>query len=326
MTSYGTIGLNLKNKVVMEMVAFFSKFKETLNKTRQNFVSKVTELVAIRKKIDEEFYEELEDILLQADVGVAATCRLIEEIRQEVKKKKLSDTDGVRDLLQEKMKELLGENAPLNLSSDSPTVVLFVGVNGVGKTTSIGKLAYRMKNEGREVLLVAADTFRAAAIEQLEIWGKRTDCGVIKQQTGSDPAAVVYDALQAAKKRGVDVVLIDTAGRLHTKYNLMEELRKIKRVITREIPEAPHEVLLVVDAATGQNAIRQAEIFKDTTGITGVVLTKLDGTAKGGIVLAISEEMGIPVKMVGTGEGLDDLKDFDSAEFVDALFAEEGVE
>ncbi len=308
------------------MAAFFSKFKETLNKTRQNFISKVTELVTIRKKLDEEFYEELEDILLQADVGVAATCRLIEGIRQEVKKKKLSDTDGVRDLLQEKMKELLGENAALNLSSDQPTVILFVGVNGVGKTTSIGKLAYRLKNEGREVLLVAADTFRAAAIEQLEIWGDRTDCAVIKQQTGSDPAAVVYDALQAAKKRGVDVVLIDTAGRLHTKYNLMEELRKIKRVITREIPEAPHEVLLVVDAATGQNAIRQAEMFKDTTGVTGVVLTKLDGTAKGGIVLAISEEMGIPVKLVGTGEALDDLKDFDSAEFVDALFAEEGEE
>jgi fused signal recognition particle receptor len=306
------------------MAAFFSKLKETLSKTRQNLVSKVTELVTVHKKIDEDFYEELEDILLQADVGVAAACHLIDEIRQEVKKQRICDTDGVRDLLQEKMRDLLGEDVSFKFSTTPPTVVLFVGVNGVGKTTTIGKMAYQMKKDGQEVLLVAADTFRAAAIEQLEIWSERTDCGIIKQQTGSDPAAVVYDALQAAKKRGIDVVLIDTAGRLHTKVNLMEELRKIKRVITREIPDAPHEVLLVIDAATGQNAMRQAEIFKDTTGISGIVLTKLDGTAKGGIVLAIAEELGIPVKLVGTGEGLDDLKAFNSDEFVSALFAEEG--
>ncbi len=305
------------------MAAFFSKLKDSLKKTRQNFVSKVTQLVSVHKKIDEEFYEELEGILLQADVGVAATCRLVDEIRHEVKQRKIGETAEVRELLQEKMKELLGEQASLEINTTPPTVILVVGVNGVGKTTTIGKLAYRMRQHGKEVLLVAADTFRAAAVEQLEIWSERTDSEMIKHMAGSDPAAVVFDALQAAKKRGIDVMIIDTAGRLHTKTNLMEELRKIQRVITREIPEAPHEVLLVIDAATGQNAMRQAELFKEATKVTGIALTKLDGTAKGGIVLAISEELGIPVKLVGTGEGMEDLRDFDSHEFVGALFAEE---
>lgn len=304
-------------------MAFFSKLKESLTKTRQTFVSKVAELVQVHGKIDEEFYEELEEILLQADVGVAATCRLIDEIQQDVKKQKISETEDVRKLLGEKMKELLGEGVPLD-TGDIPTVILVVGVNGVGKTTTIGKLAYRMQGEGKQVLLVAADTFRAAAIDQLEIWSERTGAGIIKHQPGSDPAAVVYDGIQAAKRRGIDVVLIDTAGRLHTRTNLMEELRKIKRVISREVPAAPQEVLLVVDAATGQNAVRQAELFKSATEVTGIALTKLDGTAKGGIVLAIREELGIPVKLVGIGEGLEDLKDFDSHEFVEALFAEEG--
>lgn len=305
------------------MAAFFSKLKDSLKKTRQNFVSKVTQLVSVHKKIDEEFYEELEGILLQADVGVAATCRLVDEIRHEVKQRKIGEAAEVRELLQEKMKELLGEQASLEINTTPPTVILVVGVNGVGKTTTIGKLAYRMRQHGKEVLLVAADTFRAAAVEQLEIWSERTDSEMIKHMAGSDPAAVVFDALQAAKKRGIDVMIIDTAGRLHTKTNLMEELRKIQRVITREIPEAPHEVLLVIDAATGQNAMRQAELFKEATKVTGIALTKLDGTAKGGIVLAISEELGIPVKLVGTGEGMEDLRDFDSHEFVGALFAEE---
>lgn len=305
------------------MAALFSKLKETLTKTRQNFVSKVTQLVSTHKEIDEEFYEELEDILLQADVGVAATCRLLDQIRCEVQQKKISETEEVRDLLKKKMIELLGEDALLQTGTTPPTVILVVGVNGVGKTTTIGKLAYRMRQEGKDVLLVAADTFRAAAIEQLEIWSERTGSGIIKHMAGSDPAAVVFDALQAAKKRGTDVVIIDTAGRLHTKTNLMEELRKIERVITREHPEAPHEVLLVIDAATGQNALRQAELFKEATKVTGIALAKLDGTAKGGIVLAISEELGIPVKLVGTGEGMEDLRDFDSHEFVSALFAEE---
>lgn len=305
------------------MAALFSKLKETLTKTRQNFVSKVTQLVSTHKEIDEEFYEELEDILLQADVGVAATCRLLDQIRCEVQQKKISETEEVRDLLKKKMIELLGEDALLQTGTTPPTVILVVGVNGVGKTTTIGKLAYRMRQEGKDVLLVAADTFRAAAIEQLEIWSERTGSGIIKHMAGSDPAAVVFDALQAAKKRGTDVVIIDTAGRLHTKTNLMEELRKIERVITREHPEAPHEVLLVIDAATGQNALRQAELFKEATKVTGIALAKLDGTAKGGIVLAISEELGIPVKLVGTGEGMEDLRNFDSHEFVSALFAEE---
>lgn len=305
------------------MAALFSKLKETLTKTRQNFVSKVTQLVSTHKEIDEDFYEELEDILLQADVGVAATCRLLDQIRCEVQQEKISETEEVRDLLKKKMIELLGEDALLQTGATPPTVILVVGVNGVGKTTTIGKLAYRMRQEGKDVLLVAADTFRAAAIEQLEIWSERTGSGIIKHMAGSDPAAVVFDALQAAKKRGTDVVIIDTAGRLHTKTNLMEELRKIERVITREHPEAPHEVLLVIDAATGQNALRQAELFKEATKVTGIALAKLDGTAKGGIVLAISEELGIPVKLVGTGEGMEDLRNFDSHEFVSALFAEE---
>jgi fused signal recognition particle receptor len=328
----------LFSKECDEMAGFFSKLKETLTKagqkpklketltkTRQNFVSKVKQLVTVHKKIDEELYEELEDILLQADVGVAATCHLIDEIRQEVRKRKLSDAADLRNLLQEKMKELLGEGVSLQ-TDFSPTVILVVGVNGVGKTTTIGKLAYRMRQEEKSVVMVAADTYRAAAIEQLEIWSERADTELIKHMAGSDPAAVVYDAIQAAKKRGIDVVIIDTAGRLHTKTNLMEELKKVRRVITRELPDAPHEVLLVIDAATGQNAMRQAELFKEATDITGIALTKLDGTAKGGIVFAISEEMDIPVKLVGTGEGIDDLNDFDSDEFVSALFAEDEEE
>ncbi|MDD4358932.1 MAG: signal recognition particle-docking protein FtsY, partial [Syntrophaceticus sp.] len=300
-----------------------SKLKETLTKTRESFVSKVKQLVTVHKKIDEELYEELEDILLQADVGVAATCRLMDEIRQDVKKRKISDAADLRNLLQGKMKELLGEDVSLQTDFPPPTVILVVGVNGVGKTTTIGKLAYRMRQEGKSVLMVAADTYRAAAIEQLEIWSERADTGIIKHMPGSDPAAVVFDAIQAAKKRDIDVVIIDTAGRLHTKVNLMEELKKVRRVITRELPDAPHEVLLVIDAATGQNAMRQAELFKEATDITGIALTKLDGTAKGGIVFAISEELGIPVKLVGTGEGIDDLDDFDSDEFVSALFADD---
>ncbi len=305
------------------MATFFSKFKETLSKTRQGFVSKVTDLVAGHKSIDEEFYEELEDILLQADVGVTASCRILDEIRSDVEQHKIRDVVAVRDLLENKMLELLGGESSLELATTPPSVILVVGVNGVGKTTTIGKVAYRMRQSGKSVLLVAADTFRAAAIEQLEIWSERTGSEIIKHMAGSDPAAVVFDALQAAKKRKIDVVIVDTAGRLHTKANLMEELHKIQRVCTREIPGAPQEVLLVIDAATGQNALRQAELFKSATKVTGIALTKLDGTAKGGIVLAISEELDIPVKLVGTGEGIEDLSDFDGQEFVKALFTEE---
>ncbi len=305
------------------MVSFFSRLKESLSKTRQGFIEKVSQLVAIRGSIDEELFEELEEILIQADVGVAATQRIIDEIRQTIKKKKISDATEVKRLLRQKMTEMLGEAVPLSLSATPPTVFLVVGVNGVGKTTTIGKLANRFRKEGKKVLLAAADTFRAAAIEQLEIWSERTNSDLVKHQAGSDPAAVVFDALQAARRRGSDVVIVDTAGRLHTKVNLMEELRKIRRVIERELPGAPHEVLLVVDATTGQNALRQAELFKDAVGVTGIILTKLDGTAKGGIVLAIKEELKIPVKLVGIGEKIDDLKEFDGNEFVAALFGEE---
>lgn len=307
-------------------MAFFSKLKESLTKTRDGFIDKVTQLVAVTHKIDDEFFEELETIMLQADIGVAATSRLITELRAEAKKQRLKDPGQLKELLRSKMEEVLGGQAVLNFNGQGLTVYLVVGVNGVGKTTTIGKLAYRFVKEGKQVLLAAADTFRAAAIEQLEIWSDRTGVALVKHQVGSDPAAVVFDAIQAAAKREIDVVIIDTAGRLHTKSNLMEELRKIRRIISREMPGAPHEVLLVVDATTGQNAIRQAELFKDATEVTGIVLTKLDGTAKGGIVLAIKEELGIPVKLVGTGEGIGDLRDFSGEEFLAALFSEEDAD
>lgn len=308
------------------MVAFFSKLKESLTKTRNNFVDKVNQLVAVTRKIDEDLFEELEAIMLQADVGVAATSRLIAGLRSEAKRQGLNDASQLKGLLRSKMGEILGERVPLCINSQGPTVYLVVGVNGVGKTTTIGKLAYRFNKERKRVLLAAGDTFRAAAIEQLEVWSSRTGVDLVKHQAGSDPAAVVFDAIQAAVKRGVDLLIIDTAGRLHTKSNLMEELRKIRRIISREMPGAPHEVLLVLDATTGQNAIRQAELFRDATEVTGIVLAKLDGTAKGGIVLAIKEEIGIPVKLVGVGEGNEDLKDFSGEEFLAALFGEEDSE
>jgi fused signal recognition particle receptor len=304
-------------------VAFFSKLKESLTKTRNNFVDKVNQLVAVTRKIDEDLFEDLEAIMLQADIGVAATSRLIAELRSEAKKQGLNDANQLKGLLRAKMGDILGAQAPLQFNSQGLTVYLVVGVNGVGKTTTIGKLAYRFIKEKKRVLLAAGDTFRAAAIEQLEVWSSRTGVDLVKHQAGSDPAAVVYDAIQAAVKRGVDLLIIDTAGRLHTKSNLMEELRKIRRIISREMPGAPHEVLLVLDATTGQNAVRQAELFREATEVTGIVLAKLDGTAKGGIVLAIKEELGIPVKLVGVGEGNEDLKDFSGEEFLAALFGEE---
>lgn len=304
-------------------MAFFSKLKESLTKTRNNFVDKVNQLVAVTRKIDEDLFEDLEAIMLQADIGVAATSRLIAELRSEAKKQGLNDANQLKGLLRAKMGDILGVQAPLQFNSQGLTVYLVVGVNGVGKTTTIGKLAYRFIKEKKRVLLAAGDTFRAAAIEQLEVWSSRTGVDLVKHQAGSDPAAVVYDAIQAAVKRGVDLLIIDTAGRLHTKSNLMEELRKIRRIISREMPGAPHEVLLVLDATTGQNAVRQAELFREATEVTGIVLAKLDGTAKGGIVLAIKEELGIPVKLVGVGEGNEDLRDFSGEEFLAALFGEE---
>lgn len=313
----------LKESISTKTEAVTTMFKEGLTKTRDAFVEKVEDLFVRRKKIDEEFYEELEEILIGADVGVNTVMELMDELRAEVKKRRIEDASDLRPVLSEKLIGLLDTegDATLTMAPTGLTVILFVGVNGVGKTTTIGKLAHRFKQQGKKVLMAAGDTFRAGAIEQLEVWGQRVGVDVIKQQAGSDPAAVMFDAIQAAKTRQADVLLCDTAGRMQNKSNLMEELNKIFRIIKREIPEAPHEVLLVLDANTGQNALQQARLFGDKSGVTGLVLTKLDSTSKGGIVIAIRQEMNIPVKLVGLGEKMDDLQDFDSEQFVHALFA-----
>lgn len=304
------------------MAGFFTKLKEGLTKTRDQFVSKVEEILTGRRKIDEELYEELEEVLIRSDVGVTTSLELVQRLRQEVKKRKLSEAQELREVLKEEISSLLGEEEPLQLAENGPSVILVVGVNGVGKTTTIGKLAHYFKHEGQKVVLAAGDTFRAAAIDQLEIWGHRANAEVIKQREGADPAAVAYDAIQYAKTRGIDLVIMDTAGRLHNKVNLMEELRKVRRVIEREIPGAPHEVLLVLDATTGQNALQQAKLFQEVAGVTGIVLTKLDGTAKGGVVLGIQGEIKIPVKWVGVGEGMEDLRPFIPQDFANALFSQ----
>ncbi|MDD2233453.1 MAG: signal recognition particle-docking protein FtsY [Desulfitobacteriaceae bacterium] len=309
------------------MAGFFSQLKAGLTKTRQNFVQRVEELLTGRRKIDEELYEELEEVLIGTDVGFKTSIELVNHLRQEVKARKISESDQLTGILTEKILEILGEEKPLFFSASGPSIFLVVGVNGVGKTTTIGKLAGRLKKDGKRIILAAGDTFRAAAIDQLEIWGERAGVEVIKQKEGADPAAVAYDAIHAAKSRNVDVVIMDTAGRLHNKVNLMEELRKVKRVIQREIPGAPHEVLLVLDATTGQNALQQAKMFKDVADVTGIILTKLDGTAKGGVVLGIQGEIKIPVKWIGIGEGVDDLRPFVPRDFAAALFdrPEEGI-
>ena len=303
------------------------KFKAGLAKTRDSFTSKVNDLVARYRKVDEDFFEELEDLLLQADVGFETVMELMDKLRFEVQRKNIKDTEGIQTLISEKLVEIYeaGEEnlTELNMQPKGElTVILFVGVNGVGKTTTIGKLAHRLKSEGKSVLLAAGDTFRAGAIDQLQVWGDRVGCEVIKQSEGSDPAAVMYDAIRAAKNRGADVLICDTAGRLQNKVNLMNELEKVHRVISREVPDAPHEVLLALDATTGQNALVQAQMFKEVTNVTGIVLTKLDGTAKGGIVLAIRNKLQIPVKFVGLGEKMDDLQPFDAERYVYGLFAE----
>ncbi|WP_066193962.1 signal recognition particle-docking protein FtsY [Gracilibacillus timonensis] len=304
------------------------KYKEGLTKTRKSFSEKINDLVARYRKVDEEFFEDLEEILIAADVGVTTVMDLIEELEMEVKRRNIKDTSEVKGVISEKLVDIYqGEgdsedDTSLNIQQDELTVILFVGVNGVGKTTTIGKLAHQLKEEGKEVLLTAGDTFRAGAIEQLSEWGNRVGVDVIKHSEGSDPAAVIYDGIRAAKSRGVDVLLCDTAGRLQNKVNLMNELSKVKRVIEREIPNAPHEVLLVLDATTGQNALSQAKTFAEATNVSGIVLTKLDGTAKGGIVLAIRNELGTPVKLVGLGEKMTDLETFDPHAFVYGLFAD----
>lgn len=316
----------LKEKITKQTDAVTEKFKEGLTKTRDSFSGRVNDLVARYRKVDEDFFEELEEILIQADVGFETVMELIEELKMEVKRKNIQDPAEVQSVISEKLVEIYetGDDASpeLNIQEEGLTVLLFVGVNGVGKTTTIGKLAHKFKSEGKNVVLAAGDTFRAGAIEQLEVWGDRVGVDVIKQGAGSDPAAVMFDAIQAAKSRSADILICDTAGRLQNKVNLMKELEKVKRVIEREVPGAPHEVLLVLDATTGQNALIQAKTFKEATNVSGIVLTKLDGTAKGGIVLAIRNELGIPVKFVGLGEKMDDLQEFNAEQYVYGLFAD----
>lgn len=316
----------LKEKITGTNESVTEKFKGGLAKTRNQFTSKINDLVAQFREVDEEFFEELEDLLLQADVGFETVMELIDELRLEVQRKNIKNTDGIQSVISEKLVEIYqaGDEgtAELNIQENELSVILMVGVNGVGKTTTIGKLAARFQAEGKTVMLAAGDTFRAGAIDQLVVWGERAGVEVIRQSEGSDPAAVMYDAIRAAKNRKVDILICDTAGRLQNKVNLMNELEKVHRVIDREIPGAPHEVLLALDATTGQNALVQAETFKEATNVTGIVLTKLDGTAKGGIVLAIRNKLNIPVKFVGLGEGIDDLQPFDPEKYVYGLFAE----
>lgn len=300
---------------------FFERLKKGLSKTHESLVGRIDALLLGKKKVDADTLEELEEILVTADIGMATTVELVNALEQRLKRNELQDGDALKQALKEEMLGRLGAvSAKLDTSSSAPFVIMVIGVNGVGKTTTIGKLASKFTAEGKKVMLVAADTFRAAAVEQLEIWGQRVGIDVIRHKHGADPAAVVFDGCKAAIARRADILIVDTAGRLHTKVNLMEELKKIRRVVGREIPGGPHETLLVLDAATGQNALSQAKVFKEAADVTGIALTKLDGTAKGGIVVAISSEFKIPVRYIGIGEGVDDLRDFDAEQFVQALF------
>jgi fused signal recognition particle receptor len=302
-------------------MGFFSRLKEGLAKTRKGITERIDQVLVSFGKVDEELFEELEEVLVTADLGVDTAMKIMDDTRQKVKESKITDPMEIKELIKEALVEILGEETQNLDIEPSPAVIMVIGVNGVGKTTSIGKISYNLKSQGKKVMLAAADTFRAAAIDQLEIWAKRAGVDIIRQQEGSDPAAVVYDAIQAAKARKVDVLICDTAGRLHTKKNLMEELRKVSRIIDREMPGAKRENLLVLDATTGQNAVSQARTFSEVTDISGIVLTKLDGTAKGGIIIAIRSELGLPVKLVGVGEQMDDLQPFNAKEFVEALFS-----
>ena len=301
-------------------VNLFERLKQGLTKAKQGITDKIDDVLKSYTKVDEELLEELEEILITADVGVNTTMDIIDKLRDKIKENKITEPAGVKAELKNIIEEILtNENSTLNVEK-SPTIILMVGVNGVGKTTTIGKLANRYKQEGKKVLLAAGDTFRAAAIEQLEVWAGRSNVDIIKHQEGADPGAVVFDAIKAAKARKVDLLICDTAGRLHNKANLMNELGKVFKIVDREFPEANKEVLLVVDATTGQNAVVQAKTFKEVADITGIVLTKLDGTAKGGVVLAVKSEVDVPVKLIGVGEKVEDLQDFDAKAFSEALF------
>ncbi len=306
-------------------MGFFEKLKEGLKKTRDSLASKVEMLVNSFTKIDEDFFEELEETLILSDIGAVTSSRICEKLRAEVKRRGVSDTAGVKAVLKEIISEMLSGDNELNLST-KPSVILVIGVNGAGKTTTIGKLAANLKGEGKKVLVAAADTFRAAAIDQLNVWTDRAGVDIVKHAEGSDPAAVVFDGCSAAKARNADVLIIDTAGRLHNKKNLMDELKKISGIIKRQLPDSSVETLLVLDATTGQNAVNQAKLFSEVCEITGIVLTKLDGTAKGGIIIPIKDELGIPVKLVGVGEKIDDLQNFVPQDYAEILFSDEETE
>lgn len=300
---------------------FFKSLRERMHKTRENFASRVDRLVLGKKTIDLDLLDELEEVLITSDLGVKTTQTLLQRVTEKIKRKELKDPQRLRDQLREEIQSILNVPCPsLDFAAQHPFVIMVVGVNGVGKTTTIGKLAHQFKEEGQKVMLAACDTFRAAAVEQLVLWGERADVPVIRQKSGSDPSAVAFDAMDAAMSRQVDLLLLDTAGRMHTKVNLMEELKKVHRTLNRKMESAPHEVWLVLDATTGQNALSQARLFREAIGITGLILTKLDGTAKGGIVVSICDELQIPVRYIGIGEGMDDLRPFDAEEFARAIF------
>ena len=302
-------------------MGFFGKIKEGLKKTRDSIANGVNGIINSFTKIDEELFEQLEETLVMSDIGVETSVEICERLRKRIKETDITDPAEIKNLMKEIIVDMLGEDEGLRLET-KPSVILVIGVNGVGKTTTIGKLSLQLKNSGKRVVLGAADTFRAAAIDQLGIWAERAGVTMVKSVEGTDPASVVFDTIASAKSKGADVIICDTAGRLHNKKNLMDELAKIYRVIARELPDASVETLLVLDAATGQNAVNQAREFKNVADITGIVLTKLDGTAKGGIIIAIRNELGIPVKFVGVGEGIDDLQPFSAAEFADGIFEE----
>ncbi|MCI6712131.1 MAG: signal recognition particle-docking protein FtsY [Anaerovoracaceae bacterium] len=303
-----------------EKKSFFTRLKEGLTKTKDEMVSKIEDVIFQRPAIDEDMLEELEEALILSDIGMDTTEKIIEQLRSDIKTEKLDTPEAVKAQIEKIISDLITKEEGMKLSDQYPLVILMIGVNGAGKTTSMGKIAHMLKEQGRSVMFAAGDTFRAAAIEQLEIWGERAGVPVIKHQEGADPSAVIYDAIQAAKARDIDVLICDTAGRLQNKRNLMNELEKMNKVIEREYPEASKETLLVLDAATGKNAISQAKEFGETAALTGIVLTKLDGTAKGGIVITLADQFDVPVKFIGVGEGMDDLQEFDPEAFAEALF------
>lgn len=300
-------------------MGFFSKLKEGLSKTKNSFNEKMNNVFSNFRKVDEELLEELEEVLIMSDVGVETSLKIIDNLRTRIKREKIEDEEGVKKVLREEIKKIFDDVQENNEEKSKPSVILVVGVNGVGKTTSIGKIANRLRQDGKKVVIAAADTFRAAAVEQLEIWADRADCDIVKRKEGSDPASVVYDAIKVAKEKNADILICDTAGRLHNKKYLMDELEKIKKVIDKELPDSSKEVLMVLDATTGQNAISQVKAFKETVDINGIILTKLDGTAKGGAIIGIVSENNIPVKFIGVGEQIDDMEKFNSEDFVKAL-------